>query len=181
MTKYKKLSPRLKTKIRDVRLLVMDVDGVLTPGYITMNSEGEEIKIFDVQDGFGLILWRRAGLKSAIVTAGKSKAVINRATSLKIDKVYQGSYNKTVVYEQLKREFKITDKEVCFIGDDLIDVPLLKRAGLRCCVSNASEDVIPYADYVTARPGGKGAVREIIELVLKTQGRWVEATKDYLG
>ena len=159
----------------------MDVDGVLTPGYIIMGDSGREMKFFDVQDGFGLLLWRKAGLKSAIITAGTTTAVTKRADYLKIDCVYQGARDKLRIYEKVKETFKVSDSQVCFVGDDLIDLPILKKVGLACCVSNARREIIPYAHYVSNREGGRGAVREIIDLILKAQGRWDKVTRDYFN
>lgn len=174
-----KLTPSVKKRAKNIELLIMDVDGVLTPGYIVLDESGLEMKFFDVHDGFGLVLWRRGGLKTAIITAGDTKAVEKRAGYLKIDKVYQNTRNKLMIYERLKDEFKVADKQVCFIGDDLIDLPILKRAGLACCVSNAHKDTMPYAHYVSENKGGRGAVREIIDIILKAKGLWDKVTEDY--
>ncbi len=157
----------------------MDIDGVLTDGRIILSNFGDELKFFDVQDGFGLALWRKAGYKSAIITANKSSVVTRRARMLKIDKVYQKVYNKLTVYNKIKKIFKVTDEQICFIGDDLIDLPILKRTGFSCCVANAIEDIKPEVDYITKKEGGRGAVREIIDLILKTQNMWKEVTKTY--
>lgn len=174
-----RLKSGLKKRAKRIRVLIMDVDGVLTPGYIVMGDSGREMKFFDVQDGFGLSLWRKAGLKSAIITAGATGAVEKRAGYLKIDSIYQGVKDKFTIYERIKDEFKVTDSQICFIGDDLIDLPILKKVGLACCVSNATRDIMPYVHYVSRREGGRGAVREIIDLVLKTQGLWDKVTRDY--
>jgi len=158
----------------------MDVDGVLTPGHIFISSSGKEVKVFDVQDGFGIMLWHRARLKSAIITAGKSLALIHRAECLKVDKVYQHAKDKLVAYNKLKKLFNISDDQICFIGDDLIDIPVLKRVGFPCAVANGHNDMKDYASYISKTPGGKGAVREIIDLILKAKGLWSEVTKDYV-
>lgn len=157
----------------------MDIDGVLTDGHIILSNLGDELKFFDVQDGFGLFLWRRAGYKSAIITANRSSIVIKRARFLKVDRVYQKAMDKLKVYNKIKKIFRATDEQICFIGDDLIDLPILKRAGFSCCVANASEDIKPTVDYVTKREGGRGAVREVIDLVLKGQDLWKEVIKPY--
>ncbi len=157
----------------------MDIDGVLTDGRIVLGNFGAELKFFDVQDGFGLALWHMAGYKSAIVTANRSSVVLRRARLLKVDKVYQGAYDKFKIYNKIKKTFKAADEEICFIGDDLIDLPILKRVGFSCCVANAAEDIKPSADYITKKEGGRGAVREVIDLVLRRQGLWKEVTKRY--
>ncbi len=169
----------MEEKIKNIKVLIMDIDGVLTDGRIILSSFGDELKFFDVQDGFGLALWRKAGYKSAIITANKSSVVTRRARMLKIDKVYQKVYNKLTVYNKIKKIFKVTDGQICFIGDDLIDLPILKRIGFSCCVANAIEDIKPEVDYITKKEGGRGAVREIIDLILKTQNMWKEVTKTY--
>ena len=169
----------MQDKIKNIKLLLMDVDGVLTDGRIVMGNFGDEHKFFDVQDGFGISLWRRSGYKTAIITANKGSSVTRRARILKIDKVYQRAVNKLTVYEKVKKVFNIADEQICYIGDDLIDLPVLKRVGFSCCVANASEDVKPLADYVTKKEGGRGAIREVIELILKTQNLWDDATKRY--
>ena len=174
-----KLTKSLKNKAEKIELLVMDVDGVLTPGYIVLGDDGQETKVFDVQDGFGIMLWKRAGLKSAIITAGLTGAVAKRAGGLKIDCVYQNAKDKLEVYEKLKKKFKINDEKICFIGDDLIDLPILRRAGLSCCVSNAHADVIGHVHYVSKKLGGRGAVREIIDIILKSKGLWEKVTAEY--
>jgi 3-deoxy-D-manno-octulosonate 8-phosphate phosphatase (KDO 8-P phosphatase) len=179
MQKKSKITPAIKKKAERIRLLIMDVDGVLTPGYIVLGDSGREIKFFDVQDGFGLSLWRKAGLKSAIITAGATGAVEKRAGYLKIDSIYQGAKDKLTVYNRIKDEFKVDDRQICFIGDDLLDLPILKRAGLACCVLNANQEVLPYVHYISRKEGGRGAVREIIDMILKIKGLWDKVSEDY--
>jgi 3-deoxy-D-manno-octulosonate 8-phosphate phosphatase (KDO 8-P phosphatase) len=169
----------IKQKAKKIKLLIMDVDGVLTPGYMVIADSGKEIKIFDVHDGFGIMLWKKAGLVSAIVTAGKSSAIIHRAERLKIDKVYQNAKNKLIAYNRLKKYFNIDDEQICFIGDDLIDIPILKRAGLSCLVAEGHKDMQARVHYRCRLPGGRGAVREVIDLILKAKGVWADLTRDY--
>jgi 3-deoxy-D-manno-octulosonate 8-phosphate phosphatase (KDO 8-P phosphatase) len=179
MKKDLTISRHVQERAKDIKLLVMDVDGVLTPGYMFVTDSGNQAKIFDVQDGFGIMLWQKAGFYSAIITAGKSPAIEHRADSLKIDKVYQEAKDKGLVYEKLKKHFKVSDEQVCFIGDDLIDIPILKRAGLACSVQNAHKDIQPYVHYRCELAGGKGAVREIIDIILKAKDLWGDITKEY--
>jgi len=179
MTKHSKLTSSIKKKAKNIELLIMDVDGVLTPGYMVYADSGEQVKLFNVQDGFGVMLWRKAGLKSAIVTAGNAGAVDKRAETLKIDKVYQGAMDKRIAYDILKKDFSLLDEQICFIGDDLIDLPILKRVGLACCVANGHKDIFHYADYITESTGGKGAVREVIDIILKSKGLWDKVTENY--
>lgn len=162
----------LRSKIRKIKLLIMDVDGVLTDGRIVIDARGEEIKFFDVQDGFGIVLLREAGVKTAILSARSCAAVTARAQDLKIDKICQDAYPKAGVYDRLIRELGVQDKEVCFIADDLPDLAVFKRVGLAVAVANAAAEIKKEADYVTGCRGGNGAVREVIELILKTQGKW---------
>ena len=169
MNSKNRLQHSIKKRGGKIKLLIMDVDGVLTPGYMVITSLGEEIKVFNVHDGFGITLWRKAGLKSAIITAGRTDALIKRAECLKIDKLYQNARDKLVAYNRLKSNFKVMDEEVAFIGDDLIDLPVLKRAGLSCCVSNAHDQVKESVHYLCKREGGKGAVREVIDIILKSK------------
>ncbi len=162
----------LNAKFKKVKLLVMDVDGVLTDGKIVVDAQGKELKFFDVQDGFGLVLLRQAGIKTAILSARSAPAVTARAEDLKIDKICQDAYPKASVYERLIHEVNCTDEQVCFMGDDLPDLPVLKRVGLAIAVPNAMPELKKVAHYVTMRRGGDGAVREVVELILKTQGKW---------
>ena len=157
----------------------MDVDGVLTDGRIVYANSGDELKFFDVTDGMGLALFTRAGLKTAIITAKKSKIVTKRSKDLHIDKVYQNAFKKSEAYEKALNHFGIQGEEVCFIGDDVIDIPVLKKAGLAIAVASAVDEVKKEADYITKKPGGRGAVREIIELILKKQGKWPKIMKRY--
>jgi len=178
-SKVRKIST-IKAKAKDIKLLIMDVDGVLTSGTIVIDELGKETKIYNVYDGFGLMVWKRAGLKSSIVTAGDSPAVKKRADKLGVDKVYKEAINKIFAYNELKEHFKVIDKEICFIGDDIIDIPLLKKAGLACIVPNAQREVRPFADYMTTKRGGEGAVREVIDIILKAKGLWKTVCGDFI-
>jgi 3-deoxy-D-manno-octulosonate 8-phosphate phosphatase (KDO 8-P phosphatase) len=169
----------VKQRAKKIKLLVMDVDGVLTPGYMVIADSGKEIKIFDVHDGFGVMLWKKAGLLSAIITAGKAPAITHRAECLKIDKVYQNTKDKLMAYNRLKKYFNINDEQVCFIGDDLIDMPVLKRVGLSCLVAGGHKDIHACTHYRCRLPGGRGAVREVIDMILKAKGIWGNLTRDY--
>ena len=152
--------------------MVLDVDGVLTDGKIILDSKGREIKVFDVQDGYGLVILRKAGIKTALLSARASEVVQHRARDLKIDKVYQDAFPKIDFYKKLLIDFDVKDEEICFIGDDWPDVEVLKRVGFAVAVPNAVDEAKKVADYVTKNRGGSGAVREVIELILKKQGFW---------
>jgi len=163
-----------------VKLLILDIDGVMTDGRIIYSVYGDELKFFDVQDGFGITLLNRAGIKSAIITAKKSRIVKLRARDMRVAKAYQGYMDKLIPFEQALKRFKVTPEEVCFIGDDLIDIPVLKRVGFAVAVPNAVEEVKQIAHHITSKTGGRGAVREICDLILKSQNKWDLATSKYL-
>ena len=166
-------------KAKRVKVLVVDIDGVMTDGRIIYSTYGEELKFFDVQDGFGITLLHRAGIKTVIITAKKSKIVKHRARDLKVTKAYQGFIDKATPFNDILKRFNVTPEEVCFMGDDLIDIPVLKHAGLAVAVPNAVEEVRSSAHYITAKIGGRGAVREICDLILKSQGKWELVTAKY--
>ena len=157
----------------------MDVDGVLTDGRIAYANSGDELKFFDVTDGMGLALWSRAGLKSAILTGKKSKIVAKRSRIMHIDKVYQNAFRKLDVFNKILSDFKFSAEHVCFIGDDVVDIPVLKRVGFSISVPNAVEETKKNAHYVTNKAGGRGAVREVIDMILKVQGKWDKVMKRY--
>lgn len=163
----------IEEKAKKIKALILDVDGVMTDGRIIYDNFGDEFKVFDVQDGYGLVLWHRAGLKSAVVTAKKTKIVARRAKECHITKLFQNARDKGVTYERILKDLKVTDEEVCFIGDDLLDIPIMKRAGLAVAVPYSREEVKSLAHYVTKSQGGRGAVREVIELILKSQGKFL--------
>ena len=158
--------------LKKIKVVAMDVDGVLTDGRIIIDANGLETKNFDVQDGMGIVLLRQCGIKTAIISARESGVVKYRANDLKIDKVFVGAYPKVAAYDQMLKEFDVTDHEVCFMGDDVADLVVMKRSGFAVAVDNAVFEVKQAANYVTKRQGGKGAVREMIELILKAQGKW---------
>jgi 3-deoxy-D-manno-octulosonate 8-phosphate phosphatase (KDO 8-P phosphatase) len=162
----------MNDKILSIKMLLMDVDGVLSDGSVVLGNDDLEIKIFDSQDGMGLDLAKRGGLLTGLITGRISYGVARRARELKIDEVAQGSYNKLEPYEAIKTKYHLADNEIAYIGDDLLDLGILKRCGFRVAVANAVEEVKKNCDYTTYRTGGKGAVREVIELILKNQGKW---------
>ena len=162
----------MRDKLKKIKVLALDVDGVLTDGKIIIDGKGGEIKNFHVRDGYGLVICRSLGFKTVLITARRSKAVHHRAKDLRFDKVYQGAYPKIGAYQKMLRELKVKHQEVCFMGDDLPDLPVLRQVGLAVAVPDAPAEVKRAADYVTKRRGGDGAVREVIELILKAQGKW---------
>lgn len=163
-----------------IKLLLMDCDGVLTDGRLWILEGNDEQKSFSVRDGLGLELWHRAGLKSGIISGRNSSAVERRAGILGIDYVRQGSEDKIKDFEQVLGLAGVEDSEVGFIGDDLNDIPLMVRSELAVAVGDAAEETIAAAHYVTHARGGYGAVREVVELILKAQGKWADVTERYL-
>ena len=162
----------LTERAAKIELLLLDVDGVLTDGSIVYTDDGVEIKRFHVRDGSGLKLWHNLGKRSAIVSGRSSKAVERRAAELGIAPVLQGRSEKLPAFEAVLAELKLQPEQVCAIGDDLPDLPVLKRAGLAITVADACPEVRAMAHYVTAVPGGHGAVRDAIEWLLRLQGKW---------
>ena len=167
----------LDRKLKKIKVLALDVDGVLTDGKIIIDNAGKEIKNFDVKDGYAIVLFRKAGYQTAIISARKAIPVTARAKDLLIDRVYQNAYPKINFYQKLLKDMRVKDEEVCFVGDDLPDLQVIKQAGLGVAVNDAVLEVKRAADYVTKKKGGRGAVREVIELILKAQGKWEHIVK----
>ena len=170
----------LRERIRPIKLVIIDIDGVLTDGRIILGNYGDELKFFDVQDGLGMVLLREAGFKTVVITARKSRINERRAKDVKVVKLYQKVHDKLKIYEKVLRKFRMKPEEACFIGDDLIDLPVLKRVGFAVAVQNAVEEVKTAAHYVTQKKGGRGAVREVTDLILKTQDKWQHILEKYL-
>ncbi len=172
---------KVEESAKKIKLLILDVDGVLTDGRIIYDDFGNELKFFNVRDGLGLSLLYRAGIKTIIITARKSKSVLRRAKECHIDKVYQNSLKKIEVYKGILKRLKLKDEEVAFIGDDIPDLAILKRAGLAVTVPDAAPEVKNICHLICAKSGGQGAVRELVEIILKSQGRWEEALARFNG
>jgi 3-deoxy-D-manno-octulosonate 8-phosphate phosphatase (KDO 8-P phosphatase) len=164
-----------------VRLLLLDCDGVLTDGRITPVEGGEELKSFHTRDGHGLVMLHRAGLRSGIISGRTSRLVELRAADLGISYVRQGALDKVEVFESLLAEAGVEPEGVAYVGDDVVDIPLMRRCGLGVAVADATPDTREAAHHVTRLPGGHGAVREVCELILKAQGLWDELMKRYLA
>ena len=154
------------------KLLILDVDGVLTDGRIIMSDRGEEIKCFNVKDGHGLRLLMDAGINVAIITGRKSKTVEHRTRDLGIREVYQGVKDKEALAKELIQHKKLDKEQVCCMGDDLPDLPMFNQVGISIAVADACPELLTEADFVTKNRGGKGAVREVCELILKAHGKW---------
>lgn len=162
-----------------IELLVMDVDGVLTDGRIVYSDRGEELKAFHVRDGSGIKLWLKQGKRAALLTGRKSPIVARRAAELGISAVVQGADDKLPAFEALLRDQGVTVARTAYVGDDLPDVPALLRSGLAAAVADACAEARAAAHYVTQATGGQGAVREVIELVMRHQGRWQEIAAEF--
>jgi 3-deoxy-D-manno-octulosonate 8-phosphate phosphatase (KDO 8-P phosphatase) len=169
----------LLERARKTRLLIMDVDGVLTDGRIIQDGHGHELKVFDVKDGHGIVMAHRAKLRTALISGRESETITRRAEELGIELVFQKIWNKLEVYEKILVDTELTHDEVAYIGDDLIDIPLLRRVGLAVAVADAVDEVKAAAHLITQRPGGQGAVREVIELILKAQDHWDSLIERY--
>jgi 3-deoxy-D-manno-octulosonate 8-phosphate phosphatase (KDO 8-P phosphatase) len=166
--------------LSNIQLLILDVDGVLTDGGIIRDDAGQQIKRFHVRDGAGIVLWRRLNKDVAIITGKESNVVTHRAEELGIEHVYQNVGNKLDIYDQLKDELGIKDSEIAYIGDDLPDLPVMRRVAVPIAVADASEEVRAIAKYVTKYPGGYGAVRDAIEFLCKEMGVWQQVLDRYL-
>jgi 3-deoxy-D-manno-octulosonate 8-phosphate phosphatase (KDO 8-P phosphatase) len=175
-----KISPQLRTRLKRVKLFLCDVDGVLTDGSIFIGGE-REFKRFNIRDGLGIVVARRAGLKVGWVSARPSLATQLRAEELKVDFLVQQGDNisKTAAIENLLAQERLNWGDLCFVGDDIIDLGPLTRAGLAVAVGDGVAEAKAAAHYVTKAAGGRGAVREAIELILKAQGRWAAFVKKY--
>ncbi len=174
-------SPSALARARKVRLLILDVDGVLTDGRMVLGSDGVQTKFFDVRDGFGLVLARDAGLKTAIITAERSRVVGFRARRLKVDWVAQFAREKESVLQRCLAHFRLPASAAGYVGDDLLDLPVLTRVGFSAAPSDADPVVKRHVRYVTRLEGGRGAVREVVELILKAQGKWDSVLRRYLA
>jgi 3-deoxy-D-manno-octulosonate 8-phosphate phosphatase (KDO 8-P phosphatase) len=175
----RRIPPGIRKKALKVKLLLLDVDGVLTDGGIVLDDRGEEIKRFDVRDGHGIRLLLRAGIEVGLISGRFSKAVNHRARDLGIRIVYQRAYDKLEAYEKIKRKTGLKDDQIAYVGDDIVDLPVLRKAGLAMTVSNCWEGIRRLVNYVTRQEGGRGAVREIAELMLRAQGKWDRSTGKY--
>jgi 3-deoxy-D-manno-octulosonate 8-phosphate phosphatase (KDO 8-P phosphatase) len=172
-------STDLSARAAAIELLLLDVDGVLTDGGIVYADDGTELKRFHVRDGSGLKLWHAAGKRSAIVSGRKSVAVERRASELGIGPVLQGRDDKLAALAEVLAATGLRAEQVCAVGDDLPDLPVLRRCGLAAAVADACPEVRAAVHIVTSEPGGGGAVRAVVEVLLKAQGRWDELTARY--
>ena len=174
-----KISGDALDRARRIKLIIFDVDGVLTDGGIYHGTGGELFKSFHCRDGFGITLAHSCGIKTAIITGRTSDITNYRAAELKISAVMQGQMNKRDAYKKIKAHFDLKDDEICYVADDLIDLPVFVQVGFRAAVGDAADEVIERAHFVANNFGGRGAVREIIEFILKAQGLWQAIIERY--
>ena len=173
------MKKNIKDKLKKIKLLMMDVDGVMTDGRIIMDDEGREIKNFNVRDGHGLKILQRYRIKVAIITGRQSKVVEFRAKDLEIKDVYQKVFNKKDVFDKILKKHKLSPNATAFIGDDIVDIPVLRRVGFSVAVADAADVVKKSVDYVTQNRGGHGAIREVCEMILQAQDKWREIAAKY--
>lgn len=176
--KYSKVD--IRTVLRDIKVIALDVDGVLTRGGIYIGETGETQKRFDAKDGMGITCALRQGLGVSIVTGRKSFIVTRRASELGITDVRSGVVDKGAELEKIAKKFEVEEKNIAYMGDDLNDLPILARAGFSSAPFDAAVEVRERVDYVACKKGGEGAVREVIELILKSQGKWNGIIAAYL-
>lgn len=157
---------------KNIKLIIFDVDGVLTDGGIYIGEKGELYKPFFCRDGLGITLAHKAGIKTAIITGRQSKQLAFRANELHITEVFQGHMDKRAAYRELKKKLELCDEQIGYVGDDLVDLPVLLQVGLPMAVGDAIPEVRQEALLTSGFPGGRGAVRELIEFILKAQGKW---------
>lgn len=170
----------MNERLKDIKLLILDVDGVMTDGRIIFDSNGVESKFFNVKDGHGIKMVQRAGIEVAIISGRKSQVAANRAVELGIDRVRQGALDKLGPYLEMLAETGLSDSQVAFMGDDVIDIPVMRRVGFAAAPADAVDDVFPHVQFTARNRGGWGAVRELCDLLLKGQGGWEEAMARYL-
>ena len=175
------LDDRVKDRAAKIKLLMMDVDGVLTGGQIILDNEGNELKAFHVRDGHGIKMAMRAGITIAIITGRESKVVLVRAKELGIDEVHQKSFDKLETYTDLLSRLGMAEEEAAYVGDDIVDIPVMRRVGLAVAVADAEEYVKQEAHAVTLRRGGEGAVREVVDFILGARGDWDRLTTKYFS
>jgi len=169
----------MRERLAKIRLLLLDVDGVLTDGRIIYDGQGVETKAFDVKDGHGLKLLQRAGIAVGIITGRQSPVVDIRARELGIEIVHQGAKDKLVPFEEVLAQLRLAEEEVAYMGDDLPDLPVMRRVGWAAAPCDAVEEIKPYVHYLASRRGGRGAVREVCDLLLREAGHWDEQTARY--
>ncbi len=172
---------RIKDKIKKIKILILDVDGIMTDGSIIYDDNGKETKVFDVKDGHGIKMLMRAGITVAIITARKSGVVTHRAKNLGITMVYQKAVDKVSAFNDILAKTSFKPENAEYMGDELVDIPVLKKAGFSITVPDGVSEVKAISNYITKMHGGKGAVREVSELILNVQNKWNDIVKKYFA
>jgi len=175
----KRLNAEVRARVERVKLLVLDVDGVMTDGRLFYHDDGTESKAFDVRDGHGIKMLKHAGIETALISGRSSPLVEKRADDLGIEDVAQGVRDKVPILEKFLSKRKLKFGEAAFVGDDVVDLSVMNRVGFAVAVADASEYLFDVAHYVTLAPGGRGAVREVAELILGVQNKWKEVMRIY--
>jgi 3-deoxy-D-manno-octulosonate 8-phosphate phosphatase (KDO 8-P phosphatase) len=170
----------LEVKAARIKLLLFDVDGVLTDGRVLIHADATESKYFGIRDGIAMVWAQRAGLRIGLLSARTSATTVHRASQLGVTLIQQGVSNKTDSYRHMRDSEGLSDADVAYMGDDIVDLAVLRRVGLSAAPADAVDEVRSSVDWVSSRPGGAGAVRELIEMVLKQQDRWAAVVGDYL-
>lgn len=165
------MKEEIVNKAKKIKLLILDVDGVLTEGSIIYDNNGKEFKLFNVKDGLGVFLLTKAGVKVVILSAKNSKVVRRRVKDMGIKDIFWG-YPKEPLLNKIFNRYKVNKEEVCFVGDDVIDIEVAKRVGLSVAVADAQPELKQITDFTTVHRGGRGAVREVTELIMKSKGLW---------
>lgn len=171
----------MKDKLASIKLVLLDVDGVLTDGKITYSDAGEQIKSFDSKDGLGIRLLMKSGIQVGIITARKSDALAHRCKNLKLELVLEGVRDKAKGLELMLEKTGLSADQTAYVGDDLLDLPIMTRVGLPVCVADACKDVKEHSEIITKNNGGNGAVREFCEMVLKSKGLWDKIIEQYVS
>ena len=170
----------IRTRAAAIRMVLLDVDGVLTDGKLYLGKDGQELRAFYVRDGLSIRLGQSVGLEFGIMSGRDSPLVEQRARELKIEQIHQGVHAKGERFDRIASETGLEPKEICFVGDDLIDVPAMRRAGLAACPADGCTETRKYAHYVCENRGGQGAVREVVDLILRASDRWDTAMERFL-
>ncbi|QGU33401.1 3-deoxy-manno-octulosonate-8-phosphatase KdsC [Thermochromatium tepidum] len=169
----------LRERASRIRLVIFDVDGVLTDGSLYLGDDGQEYKAFNARDGHGMVLLQESGVHLAVITGRTSNVVRMRMESLGVSDIFQGYRHKLPAYEQIKQRHGLSDDQIAYVGDDVIDLPVMRRVGLAIAVADADPRVRELAHWRTTAPGGRGAAREVCELILDAQGRLAPLLASY--
>ena len=173
------MEEHILSKAKKIKLLLLDVDGVLTDGRIIYDSKGRDAKFFDVHDGLGVYVLRKCGIKTVLITAKGSRAIRPRARDMQVEEIFENISPKSAILDKILKKYRVSADQICFVGDDLVDLGLMKRVGFPVAVFNAAAEIKEVASYVTLKQGGRGAVREVAELIIESQGKWEEVLQAY--